>query len=65
MSLVERLLEESLRGSDANRCRLFREAADEIERLQAKIKKYEDEQCGACRAYREIEERAALKDTKP
>jgi hypothetical protein len=32
-----------------------REAADEIERLRAKVKKYEDEQCAACRAYRETE----------
>ena len=32
----------------------------ENERLQAKIKRYEDEQCAACRAYRESEARRAL-----
>lgn len=34
----------------------------EVERLTAKIKKYEDEQCASCRAYRQIEKRAALED---
>jgi hypothetical protein len=36
----------------------------EIERLQTALRKYEDQQCASCRAYRQIEERAAL-EPKP
>jgi hypothetical protein len=60
---IERLLTlvADLRADAEDACRSLR--ADN-ERLQAKIKRYEDEQCAACRAYRESEARRAL-EPKP
>jgi hypothetical protein len=56
--IVERLREYARNCGGPPEDYLTWQAANEIVRLRAKVKKYEDEQCAACRAYRETEARA-------